>query len=100
MDARLADLRERLFGNPRRDMANDSGPISVARRLEVVQFGTEYSLDGPTAMHREVFGIAKRAYAELRDELNQLVTTDLPALEKQLEDVGVPWTPGRAVPIE
>jgi hypothetical protein len=49
-------------------------------------------------MHREVFAIAKRELADLKRDLNRLVETDLPALERRLDEAGVPWTPGRAVP--
>ena len=98
MERRIADMQERLSGTERREMANDQGPISIARRLNVVSFGTDYSVHGPTATHREVFGIAKRAFDELRSELNKVVRTEIPELEDRLESAGVPWTPGRAVP--
>jgi hypothetical protein len=98
MAARIADMEERLSGNERRDMANDPGPVSISRRLWVVEMGVEYSLHGPTAMHREMYDIATRAFADLRQELNRMIETDLPALERRLDDAGVPWTPGRAVP--
>lgn len=100
MERQVADMRERLSGNERRDMANDPGPVSISRRLSVVDMGVEYSLHGPTTMHREMYEIAKQAFDELRQELNQLVTTDLPALERELDKAGVPWTPGRPVPAE
>ena len=98
LEQRVADMQERLSGNPRRAMANDQGPVSIARRLSVVELGTQYSVHGPTATHRESLDIARRAFAELKEELNRLVQTELPALERRLDEAGVPWTPGRAVP--
>jgi hypothetical protein len=79
-------------------MANDPGPVSISARLSAVGLGADYALSGPTAMHREVFAIAKRELADLKRDLNRLVETDLPALERRLDEAGVPWTPGRAVP--
>jgi hypothetical protein len=98
LEDRVASMQERLSGNEQRDRANDQGPVSISRRLRVVQFGTSFSLYGPTATHREVYSIAKQEFAELKHELNQLVETGLPALERRLEEAGVPWTPGRGVP--
>jgi photosystem II stability/assembly factor-like uncharacterized protein len=98
LEARVADMQERLAGNPRRDMANDPGPVSINQRISVVELGTEYALHGPTPMHREVYAIARRAFAELASELNELVEDDLPALERALDEAGLPWTPGRPVP--
>jgi photosystem II stability/assembly factor-like uncharacterized protein len=98
MERRTADMQERLDGNARRGMANDQGPVSIARRLSVVAYGTDYSVHGPTATHRESFAIAQRQFDELRTELNRLVTKELPAFEAKLDQSLVPWTPGRPVP--
>jgi len=98
LERRVADMQEKLSGNPRRAMANDPGPVSISQRLNVVELGTQYSLHGPTATHRESLDIARREFAALKEELNQLVLTELPALERRLDEAGVPWTPGRPVP--
>jgi photosystem II stability/assembly factor-like uncharacterized protein len=98
LERRVADLQERLSGNERRSMANDQGPVSITRRVRVVSLGTDYSVHGPTAMHREQLAIATRAFDELRRELDELVEDQLPALERRAEAAGVPWTPGRPVP--
>ena len=34
----------------------------------------------------------------VKAEMAQLLETDLPALRAQLDEHGVPWTPGRGVP--
>ena len=98
MERRVADMQERLSGNPRRGMANDQGPVSISRRLSVVQLGTQYALHGPTPTHLESYEIAADAFGELKAELDQLVLEEIPALERRLETAGVPWTPGRGVP--
>ncbi|MBO6513265.1 MAG: hypothetical protein JJ974_04795 [Phycisphaerales bacterium] len=95
---RVAQMQERVSGNARRAMANDQGPVSISRRLNVVQTGTRYSTHGPTPTHRESFDIARRALDELKSELDRLIQTDLPRLERKLDEAGVPWTPGRTVP--
>lgn len=98
MERRVADMQERLSGNPRRGMANDQGPVSILERLSVVEYGTGNSLHGPTPTHRDSFEIARAAFAELKRELNEIVMTELPNLASRLDEAGVPWTPGRAVP--
>lgn len=98
LEVRVANMQETLSGNERRDRAGDSGPVSISRRLRVVRTGTQYSLHGPTATHRKVYAIALRDFAALKQELNQLIQDELPALERRLDEAGVPWTPGRAVP--
>ena len=95
---RLAGLKLRLDGSERRDMMGDLGPVPISRRLSVVEVGNAFSAHGPTATHRKSFEIARKQFAELRNELNRLVETDLSALEQKLDAAGVPWTPGRGVP--
>ena len=36
--------------------------------------------------------------SEVIGDLRKVVETDLPALHKQLDDAGAPWTPGRKIP--
>ena len=95
MARRIADMQERLSGNARRGMANDQGPVSISRRLSVVQTGTRYATHGPTPTHRASFDIAERALTELVTELESIVQSELPRLESRLDEAGVPWTPGR-----
>ena len=100
LEIRVAAMQQSLDGNSRRDLANDPGPASISQRLSVLGLGTDYSLAGPTDMHREIYGIVAEDLAELRESLNRIVETELPSLERDLEAAGAPWTPGRAVPGE
>ncbi len=95
MRQRLAALKETLSGNRRRNLLNDPGPVSIHRRLDVAHMGVGWSTYGPTPTHRMSFDIATRQFGELKTQLDQLVKTDLPALETKLEAAGVPWSPGR-----
>ncbi|MCP3959442.1 MAG: glycosyl hydrolase [bacterium] len=98
LEARLADLREALGGNQQRDDIGEPNPPSIQRRLAVAQVGNRFSTYGPTPTHVRSVEIAEKELAEVRRDLNQLITADLVALEDQLEAAGVPWTPGRGVP--
>ena len=90
-------MKERLSGNEKRGMANDAGPVSISRRFRVAGGGLR-SLYGLTKTQREAFSIAKRQFAELKRELELLVDKELPTLERELDEAGLPWTPGRGVP--
>jgi len=95
LERRLRLAREALAGNQRREEMGDPGPISVLHRLEVADMGNRWSTYGPTPTHREALAIARRDLAGLREEIDTLVREDLPALERELDAAGVPWTPGR-----
>ena len=92
---RLAAMKERLGGNPRRNLLNDPGPVPINRRLGVANMGTNWSTYGPTPTHRMSLDIAKRDFAALQAELTKLVREELPRIEQRLEAAGAPWSPGR-----
>ena len=60
--------------------------------------GTGFSTQGPTATHRRSLDIAIEKFASVRGQLDALIRVELPALERELDRAGLPWTPGRATP--
>jgi len=98
LELEVMDLDLKLSGDENRDMAGDSGPVSVSRRIEVAQMGTAFSSYGPTPTHERSLEIAEQAFASIKTALKRIYETELPALRKAMDDAGVPWTPGRGVP--
>ena len=92
------DLQLRLSGDEARDLAGDSGPVSVAKRINVAQMGTSFSSYGPTPTHERSLEIAGQEFAGIKAALDRIFNTELPALRKAMDEAGVPWTPGRGVP--
>jgi len=95
LERRVSDLRLALSGDPRRDVVNAGGPVPITRRVQVAMMGTRYSLSGPTPTHVRSLDIAAERFAAVDRDLRRLVDVDLPALERDLDAAGVPWTPGR-----
>jgi hypothetical protein len=94
---RLADLKLSLVGDEQRRRFGDPGPVSINRRLEVAHTGNASWTRGPTATQRKSVEIARDAFAEVAEKLEELVGVDLPDLEAELDAAGVPWTPGRSI---
>jgi hypothetical protein len=97
LERKLLDLRERLVGREQRERYGDPGPISIARRLDVVLSGNLFSTYGATPTQLESFAFARDALAGVGAELDRMIEVELPALERKLDEAGVPWTPGRGV---
>jgi photosystem II stability/assembly factor-like uncharacterized protein len=98
LELRLLDLRERLGGDPTRRRRSESAMPGIQSRIQTVVFGSYSSTSAPTATQRQGYEIAADEFSEILGDLRQIVETDIPALESQLEAAGVPWTPGRGVP--
>ena len=92
-------LRDRLAGNPTREIFNDYGLSSIEYRLFVALFSPTENAFGLTATQRMSLEIAETQFAEVSAELKQLIDQDYEALKQDLDAAGVPWTPGRGVPI-
>ena len=98
LELEVMDLDLKLSGDESRDMAGDSGPVSVRSRIGVAQMGTSFSSYGPTPTHERSLEIAEQEFAFIKTALKRIYETELPALRKAMDDAGVPWTPGRGVP--
>ena len=97
IELELLELQQRLEGNETRSLYSEEGPVSIERRLEVAVLGTFRSTYGPTPTHQRSLEIADREFAEVKERLTRIGDTDLPALRRDLDAAGVPWTPGRTV---
>jgi hypothetical protein len=93
--SRVRELERLLVVDPDRDIMNAQGPIPIAQRIDAARYGVRFSTYGPTPTHRKSLEIAESALAGLREELSLLLRIDLPALERRLDEAGVPWSPGR-----
>jgi hypothetical protein len=94
----LLDLQQQLQGDETRSLYSEEGPVPISRRLEVAVLGTFRSTYGPTVTHRRSAEIAESEFEELHSRLQQIGDSDLPALRRDLDAAGVPWTPGRTGP--
>ncbi len=80
-------------------MMGDPGPAPISHRLTVASYGAKSSAYGPTATQRRSLEIADEEFAEVGRELDHLIDTEFRNLKNRLDAAGVPWTPGRGVPI-
>ncbi len=98
MELRLMDIRDELNGSRTRRSRAEPDMPGIVSRINQAVFGSWYGFYGPTQTHREQYRIAREAFSELYPGVRQLVEEELPALERRLEDAGLPWTTGRALP--
>lgn len=98
LQIRLLDLEEKFQGDPTRPERNESALPGLQSRLRTAMFGAMGSTEGPTGTHQRQYEIAAELFEELQEEMQTLLKTDIPALMEKLDELGVPWTPGRKLP--
>jgi len=97
-ELRLLNAQVRLTGdNTISDRAEFTPPSILDRVQRVVraQFGSTADV---TTTHRRNFEVASEEFVPLLEDLRVLIEVDLAELRRQLEAVGVPWTPGQGLP--
>lgn len=98
LEVRLLDLREVLQGDRTRPRRSEPAMPGIISRIQTVVGGTFYTSAAPTQTHREQYRIAADAYAAVQEDIRLAVDVDVTALEDRLEQAGIRWTTGRAVP--
>lgn len=93
----LASIQTAVSGD--RVLGSRSGPTPAAidDRVGAVTSSMSRSLSPPTVTAQEQYRIAVELLGVEQARLRQLVETDIPALERELERAGAPYTAGRRV---
>jgi hypothetical protein len=98
LQRRLNGILGSLRGDTALSRRNEPVPPSISERADGIAGDLAESLWGQTATHEQIFAVASEEFAATLKLLRTLLETDLPALERDMEKAGAPWTPGR-VPI-
>ena len=98
LQVRMLDVTEKFTGDTTRERRNEDSMPGLQGRLMNAMMGAMGSTTGPTGTHRRQFEIAGEEFEAAMVELKQLLETDVPAMLKRLDELGAPWTPGRAIP--
>jgi hypothetical protein len=69
--------------------------MSISERVDYAADATQMALAKPTGTQQEAYKIASEEFGEELAKLRKLIDVDLKALEKVLDEVGAPFTPGR-----
>lgn len=98
LEIKLMDIMEAFDGDPTKARRNEAAETGLNDRIRNMMFGALGSTEGPTETHRRQYEIAKEEYEESVSGLRNLIDEELPKLFAELDEAGVPWTPGRTLP--
>ena len=98
LEVKLIDLDEQLVGDSTKSRRQEPEMPGLLSRLQQVVGGHWATTSAPTTTYRQQYEIVYKKTEPLLSALRQLVENELPDLDRQLENAGAPWTPGRALP--
>jgi hypothetical protein len=97
LETRLEDLQVLLTGDRRLflwRLSEETRP-AIAVRIDGIISGQSRSTLAPTQTQRDAYAIAEEEFKPVYEELKKILAEDVKAIEKRLDAVGAPYTPGR-----
>ena len=91
----LAAIIAAIRGDSTLRSRNEPSDPSIADRVNGIDQERGRTLGRATATHERQYELARGLYGAELTKLRQLVQADIPALERELEKAGAPYTPGR-----
>jgi len=95
LQKKLELLNRELSGDDTISSRNANQPPSISGRVYGLVYGQWQSTSAPTTTMRDQYKIAGELFQPVLADIRQIAGKDLPALQKQLEKLKAPWTPGR-----
>jgi photosystem II stability/assembly factor-like uncharacterized protein len=95
LQRRLNAILVELRGERRLGSRSGPVPVAISERANTISSELNRTLARQTATHEQQLQIAGELFAVERAKLKTLVETDVPGIEKELERLGAPYTPGR-----
>ena len=90
----LDQIKIDLTGDPLPGKYNMPSPPSISSRASTATYGVAGTTMEPTETMKEQYKIASEGFEPILEDLKKLVK-DIQEVEKQLENYGAPYTPGR-----
>ena len=98
IELKLVEASQKINGDPTRGQRFENGFPSISSRIGNALFGTFRSSYGPTGTNRQQYEIAKEEFQEVSQDIRSLLEDDFEQLKTAMDEAGVPWTSGRALP--
>jgi photosystem II stability/assembly factor-like uncharacterized protein len=92
---RLAAILDELQGDRSLGSRSVPAPMAISERVNTISGELNGTLGRQTTTHEQQLQIGSALFAVQRAALKTLVEADVPALERELERIGAPYTPGR-----
>ncbi len=74
--------------------------MPLSERMSTMVY-THYNSTAPlTETEKEAYRILMEEFPPILERINKVAETDIPALEKILDEIDAPWTPGRIISME
>lgn len=95
LEKKLEDLQVKMGGDRLLSRIDKDTYPGIADRAMRIAYEQSNSTSAPTKSQRDAYAIAEEELRPVYEELRKILAEDVKAIEKRLDAVGAPYTPGR-----
>ena len=95
LEAKLHEIRKKLSGDSTLERIDLDAEPGLTGRMRSLVYDQWRSTSAPTQTQRDAYDIVSEEFAPIQNALPKLVEEDEKKIEKRLEELGAPYTPGR-----
>ncbi|OQX87439.1 glycosyl hydrolase [candidate division KSB1 bacterium 4484_87] len=95
LKASVDSLLIKFTGDRTISRRSENPPTSLSSRLWTMAYRHRRSTSDITTTEKDAYKIIKEEFTPLYQKVKEIYEISLPALEKKLEKIKAPWTPGR-----
>jgi hypothetical protein len=95
LERELEKLNQSINGDPSLSKRNENQPPSISDRLMYILWGIWSTSSEQTKTHNDAYNIAGDEFEKVLTSLRNIAEKDIIELNKELDNLGSPWTPGR-----
>ncbi len=97
INAEIRSIRRKLNGDRIKSKLDIESPPTPTARIGILNYEQKYSTSSPTKTHRDSYTIAKEEFAPIKKSIDDLINNKMIPLEQRLDELNVPFTPGRGM---
>ncbi len=95
LETKLGEIQRKLSGDRTYSQVDLDAEPGLSRRLSGIIGEQRSSTSAPTQTQRDNFRIVEEEFMPIYQALRKIAATDVKNIEKKLDDIGAPYTPGR-----
>lgn len=95
LEGKIAETGRKLNGDDLKQRADKDAEPGLSDRINTIIYEQWLSTSAPTGTQRVNYEIVAEEFGSVLQELKKILAEDVAAVEKLLDKVGAPYTPGR-----
>ncbi len=95
LETEVDDIQRKLFGDRTLSRIDKDAEPGLRSRINSIIYEQRQSTSAPTQTQRDAYEIVAGEFSPLLQRVKKLAEEDVKKIEKKLEEIGAPYTPGR-----